>query len=1697
MASMGWMYLLNHPAVFFFEVLAITGIMVAFTPRSSIFRYGALPVMIYHQFIVPPLSREYLYFTVFAGLIGSSPLGFIMSYIDLVIINGWSYETHATQVLNGQATSSSDRTASKAQNGSLQAGKSNASTRTVEDTTWNRIRFGTYAATTCRLIGTPCQVKNVPSFKASDPSYVPSKRNFLLWRSFVLVISYLIMDGLQLVDNSDNYRLFAPEKVSVFRRDHPFNAEDVATRIASTIMWWAIAFTMFNFLHSLCAIPAILLGLSKVNDWPPFFGPLGDCWSVRQFWGCFWHQLLRHRFSTIAEFTTFKILQIPRGTLVARYTNLTFVYALSGILHLGTDVAQGLQWRDSGAMQFFLTQVLGIMIEDAVQALYRRVSGTKRNEGERPPLWARLGRPVIMSKIHKLQILGVRSFDNAHSETIAFNTPLTLIVGYNGSGKTTIIECLKYATTGEQPANTRGGAFIHDPKLCGEREVLAQVKLSFDSTGGARMVVTRSLQLTVKKLTRSMKTLEGNLMMVKNGERASISSRVAELDTIMPQYLGVSKAVLENVIFCHQEDSAWPMSEPGALKKKFDDIFEAVKYTKAIDNIKALRKKHNEDFGNYKLMEQHAKENKDKADKAEKKSIELSNEIDILRTETKDLGRKAKDAGDKMQEAWNQVAHYTETVESLKVSRRQLEWTEKEVNHLSQHLEVRDESDEQLQTELNQFEQRMETYTQRQDEQAERYNAFKKTIEDIRARRGIVQGNLGKHEHRKQIYEQNLGKREEEIKVSARRHGLRGYEDSLDDMQINEFMDRIARLSKDHSTKVDRLKRENASEIDKIQEVLSGLREQRSACEESRKVARSRIASNDHNLASSHKQLGEVAIDEGGKANLEAEARDTEAKLRKAKEDLRNAGTESRIQEAKAELHRVEEEEEKLQSEILAATQHAGMLGRLEHLQDELGKRKRSFETTKGAYVDRLRSITGRPWNDAHFESDFQKALEERKSQVSEAEKQRDGTAKELDLVETNLKNSRKDLAAKREELQKAVKKIRKSIDDGEPEDYSEIVAEYQSDRDIRKSDVDNFLNMKKYFADCVETARKQQCCRLCKRDFDEEARLEEFVASLKQRMSVAALKTAQTELREFEARLAIARDASSQYEIWMRLNETEIPKLDSKIKELDRSRDALISHIESHDALVSEREEARRDAESLVKPVNDLVRFNSDAKDSKQQIDEIKAEQQEVGLTKSLDELQQQENVVKNKARDLRTQISGLQADESRSRIYISSLEVELGNVKGQVMNATHDLEKKAAIIRQIEELKQSNLEQRQTLKDLNEKYEELFKQLTETDIKKADLSQRWDTKEKELQQTDQALSNSIRNITHADDAINAYAESGGSEKLTQCLRDIEQCDQEISQTEEKQREIAVEINSIKDQLRDQMQTKNVIIQNLDFRRKKKEMIDVKNEIDELEAKNAEADQEMHRRHAEKWQRQQRIYNTEETSKMGTMKAKDDQLMQLLQDWNTDYKDAAERYKEAHIKVATTKAAVEDLGRYGSALDKAIMKFHSLKMEQINHIVEELWKKTYRGTDVDTILIRSDSETAKANRSYNYRVCMVKQDVEMDMRGRCSAGQKVLASIIIRLALAECFGVNCGLIALDEPTTNLDRDNIESLARSLHDIIMYRRSQKNFQLIVITHDEEFLRFMKCQDFCDTYYRVSRNDRQKSIIERQNIAGVL
>ena len=107
----------------------------------------------------------------------------------------------------------------------------------------------------------------------------------------------------------------------------------------------------------------------------------------------------------------------------------------------------------------------------------------------------------------------------------------------------------------------------------------------------------------------------------------------------------------------------------------------------------------------------------------------------------------------------------------------------------------------------------------------------------------------------------------------------------------------------------------------------------------------------------------------------------------------------------------------------------------------------------------------------------------------------------------------------------------------------------------------------------------------------------------------------------------------------------------------------------------------------------------------------------------------------------------------------------------------------------------------------------------------------------------------------------------------------------------------------------------------------------------------------------------------------------------------------------------------------------------------------------------------------------------MTRLGVELDMRGRCSAGQKVLASIIIRIALAEAFSAKCGIISLDEPTTNLDAPNIEALAECLAQLAERMSQNKTFQLIVITHDQPFMDKLLEVDYIENFYRIKRDSR--------------
>jgi DNA repair protein RAD50 len=1307
-----------------------------------------------------------------------------------------------------------------------------------------------------------------------------------------------------------------------------------------------------------------------------------------------------------------------------------------------------------------------------------------------------------MSRLAQLKVQGIRSFDSRGTgQYIRFETPLTLIVGQNGSGKTTIIECLKYAFTGMQPPNTKGGAFVHDPKLNSETQVKALVAVSFRSADGSAITVTRRLELNVGKVKRELKTLESSLSVSRRGEKTALSSRVANLDVILPQYLGVSTAVIDNVIFCHQDESFWPLSEPGTLKKKFDEIFEAQKYTKAIANIKDIQKKQKIELDKYKLLEDHAKVDKDRAIKTQQRKDKLSEDVDALRKKSEDLERRMSHARKMADETWRKGEEYAKILGTLEGKRIEAQGKQSTIDDLQMHLEEVAETDEWLRTTLEQFDARQEEL---QDEVRKKKGDYLEQEDQMKAlsRQREEKVRLkGKYEEEKEAHERQLARRKDMVREVAAKHQIREYEYLDDESQVEDFLLKIRKISKQQKDALDRARHEHTTQRREAQSHVNKLTERKTALRDQRASARKQMDSNDREAGEFQRKVDQIVFDEGSKAVAESRLEDLAKELEKTRAAAEAAAWNDKLQNANAELRGFEEVSSRLSAELVQSTKKAAELARLSHLKQELKERQQRLETLLAAHRDNISTLLGsdHEWDAGTVEEFHREVLRNAANDALTAERKRDGISRDLEQLQFRQNTLRKDLSRKKAEAGKCKKQIHAVVEGG-AEAYDEALEQAQKIVDEARVNSSGWSGLHDYFQSVLEAAGREHkpACRTCMRAFapNSEA-LAKFQQRIRTYISDTEEKAKQFDPSAAEADYKRVLDLGVVRDTWKKLVESEIPAAEKDLRDLDSERQSLLSKLEHHDKAVVQSQQVKRDLESISQTVASIGKCDGEIKTLTRQVEELSAKKSQQMAGRTLEEIQEELNTTAQDSRGAQNIINRLRSEQEQSRASISSMELELRDLKSKLENIGFQLEKKASLVARVKEFRAMNEKQKDIMESLTKEMEELDPQILTAQAKYDDIDQRAAVKERELSDELSRLGDSINNLDILNDQIQSYLDRDCPNQLARVDRELKDLEQEFDSLQNEHKRLTSEINKINDRIKDGETTRRRYSDNLRHRQETRALARLQEEIAELESHNAEVDRDRFQQESQKYSMEYNKLNAQQAGVMGEMKSKDVQLQEILEDYQQDLRDAPQRYKEAHIKVETTKAAVEDLGRYGGALDKAIMKYHGLKMDEINAIIEELWRKTYRGTDVDSIMIKAENEQTRSNRSYNYRVVMVKRGAEMDMRGRCSAGQKVLASIIIRLALAECFSASCGLIALDEPTTNLDRENIESLAQSLKEIIEYRQQQKNFQLVVITHDEDFLRQMECSKFTGTYYRVSRDSAQNSVIERQSIAEVL
>ncbi|KAH6657791.1 DNA repaire protein UVS6 [Truncatella angustata] len=1266
---------------------------------------------------------------------------------------------------------------------------------------------------------------------------------------------------------------------------------------------------------------------------------------------------------------------------------------------------------------------------------------------------------------------------------------------------TTIIECLKYATTGEQPPNSKGGAFIHDPKLVGEREVLAQVKLRFLTLPDSSHVVTRSLQLSVKKTTRSVKTLESALETKRLGERSSITSKNADMDSLVPETLGVAPAILESVIFCHQDESLWPMSEPASLKKRFDEIFEAQKYTKAIDNLKVIRKKKGEELTKWKNEEVHCKANKDKADRCEKRCVQLQEEIEKLRVQVEDKRLEIEQVGREAKEKHEQANSFLDIVHDLKHKEDRIHDRKVTVEELRQNIEELDETDAWLEETLAQYEAKVSRYEQEHKENKARYTEHQEELQNTRSSLDAKMSERGKLESDKDRYERQLMTRVELVHQAAQAHSIRGFDDELDDRQVKQFVDRIQKMLGEKKRELEHVQKENAEEQDKKTTVITELEGRKSSRAQERNTAKSRIGALEKRNNPLQSQLNSVDIDEGAKAVLDTSFAEIDQGLKKAITDFQASGIDAKLQQENEILLKLEAENDRLGRELMECTRMAQDHAQLDIRKKELAEKKRKLDTLRNTWGDKVTIFLGNNWNAESIDRNFQQVLHEKTSILREATRQRDDTLQNHKQAQFALSNAREKARKRDAELEScknAVREALKEVDPDKPVILDDLPKRIESLEETvlgLEKDVSLFDEMKNFYGKCQKAMNKNNKCLLCDRVFAKIDEKSKLMQRIKEAFDENSKIQIQQELEGYEVDLGKLRFVRPQYDTYLK-SSAEKPELDRELQFLREQEEALVAHLEEKDQVVREKTDERQDVESMSKIVSDISHTHRDIVEAEAQVDRIMSQQQSCGTIRSPDEIRELQDNCNEQMRATKNKLNKYQSDKQQMRDAVSRLELEKEQINNRVNDASRQLERRKDIQNQLQIIRDDIANQKTTIRKADDELASIEPEIAKARAIRDDVIQRGRAKEKKITDQRDELADSVSELKMIDSDIREYVDSGGASNLASNERAIQGLNQTVAHIEKDMNELASRDNKVREEISDSGRRKKNISNNLTFRKNLRQIETLKVEIRQLKSRNASEDYERLMEESETLESLRAKYLAERGSLMGTMKTKDEELNSLVRDYETEYKGAAHKYREAHIMVETTKAAMEDLANYNVALDHAIMRYHSLKMDEVNRVAQELWREVYQGTDIDYILIRSESESATSRRAYNYRVAMVKGDTEMDMRGRCSAGQKVLACIIIRLALAESFGTNCGLIALDEPTTNLDIDNIRALARSLHDLIKKREGQSNFQLIIITHDEEFLRAMKCSDFADSFYRVKRDENQNSIIRSESIMNI-
>ncbi|TFK24964.1 hypothetical protein FA15DRAFT_383374 [Coprinopsis marcescibilis] len=698
------------------------------------------------------------------------------------------------------------------------------------------------------------------------------------------------------------------------------------------------------------------------------------------------------------------------------------------------------------------------------------------------------------------------------------------------------------------------------------------------------------------------------------------------MDVEIPQLLGVSKAVLENVIFCHQEDSYWPLSEPSILKKKFDEIFEATKYTKALDNIKALRKDRAADLKAEHERLSSLKSQKDRFDKLRLRMRDLTTtiatkegEYDTAKAqheETVESNRKFYEYGTKFREIYLKVENLEE-----KRNGKQKDLEEARDGNFQEIAG----NDEDLQNRLNRFDAHIDGQKQKLLREERNRQDYEDELGALREQELKLSESKAYLEAEAQAQTSRLNEREQLIHEIGKQFGIGGVSQSpLDKAQVNQFLTRIADIKRKQTSDIEKLQNDITTKTEEFNTKLRKLDYEAHTHKAQKNSLRDQLNERNASIKQAQRQLENQSTLHATLESIQDEMKEKQTRIEKVKRDISVAQHDKRLQEKTDQVRILEEKRESLMEETRALSTQADSRAKLDLKRSEVRTKNHEIQALLRTATTKFEDVAGHELKAETAESDVDRLIRAKDEEQTQLDREAPAAKSELGILDAEIQNLKTQISNKQTEAEKLNKFLNKAIG-LEFKSLDEAIRDVSAEVDALNKELADLPGMRTAFEAILKSGKDKHVCLGCNRSL-KTTELKAFEDYLRDKIKKAGSEDSekfQNAVAEWSGDLKKLQDAKPYELLHVQLVGKEIPALKAQLEQKEAARPELANKVE---LLADQHEEAKSLIKTLAvlkQQVSTIVRLRKDVDKAESEIGDLETDLSMTGGTKTVDDVQ------------------------------------------------------------------------------------------------------------------------------------------------------------------------------------------------------------------------------------------------------------------------------------------------------------------------------------------------------------------------------------------------------------------------------------------------------------------------------------------